>query len=73
MSIKKLLFPISVASIVVAVIGLFTLKTNGNSLISLSASAGNKCVERKNSDCKSESTGQIYIGYTKTAIGGGQM
>jgi len=72
MSIKKLLIPTTVATAVAAVIGSFTLTTNGHSLESLSASAGNKCVEKENSDCKSESTGQIYIGYTKKAIGGGE-
>lgn len=66
---RKLLIPATAVAVVTAMIGSFTLTTNGNSLESLSASAGNKCVEKTNSDCKSESTGQIFIGYTKKAIG----
>ena len=56
---------------VVATAAVFTLSVEDSRLESLRAHAAGdtKCVEVKNSDCKSPSTGTIYNGYTLRKIG----
>ena len=54
---------------VVATIAAFSFTAKDSSLESLTANAGEKCVEATNSDCKSPSTGQIYLGYKRVTIG----
>lgn len=58
---------------VLATAAIFSVTIKDSSLNSLRAnavaSAGTKCVQATNSDCKSPSTGNIYTGYKAQTIG----